>query len=164
MTDKHLLTAAQLEWKFLVEAGGDHWNFLMGAERTSRKQRQTQERLLEECHSTQTAFRSLIAQPLLSEKLLRRPPNRFLADIVKELQCNYYCFGDTIQPSDLDVTDRASKIALWTKLLEYTQSQLGRQIDVSVEKIVTGGEPEKTNRFMQCWAELAFMAQGSLAP
>ena len=66
--------------------------------------------------------------------------------------------------SDLDFADRDAKVALWTKLLDFTQHQLGREIDVSVESIVAGKEPEKTNQLMQCWAELALRAQGLQAP
>ncbi|ESL12186.1 hypothetical protein TRSC58_00051 [Trypanosoma rangeli SC58] len=109
------------------------------------------------------AFQPLqLGGPEITPKLLKRPPFRFIADIVTAINVRFAAYDHIFSPDQLDVTkidNKEKKIKYLTTLVEYVGSLLGRKIDVSVKKIVSGSEPEKTNVFLQCLAQAVGYAQ-----
>ncbi|RNF05220.1 putative TRAF3-interacting protein 1-like [Trypanosoma rangeli] len=109
------------------------------------------------------AFQPLqLSGPEITPKLLKRPPFRFIADIVTAINVRFAAYDHIFSPDQLDVTkidSKEKKIKYLTTLVEYVGSLLGRKIDVSVKKIVSGSEPEKTNVFLKCLALAVGYAQ-----
>lgn len=101
---------------------------------------------------TQHELQPFFQTPELSEKLLRRPPFRFIHDIVCQLQIHYQCFGMTFSQEDYDanlIDTKEKKVDFLQKLINQMSVVLGRPIDVSAKKIVAGQECEKTNAMLQ---------------
>lgn len=100
---------------------------------------------------TVVALQPLFSDPPLSEKHLKRPPFRFIHDVVRTLQEKYQCFGTTFADAELSqkIEGKEEKVAFLEKLLAYMKMALGRPIDVASKKIVAGSEPERTNKMLQ---------------
>lgn len=109
------------------------------------------------------AFKPLqLSGPELSPKLLKRPPFRFIADIVTSINTRFAAYDHIFRPDQLDVStidNKEKKVEYLTTLVKYVGSLLGQKIDVNVKKIVSGSEPEKTNVFLQCLALAVGYAQ-----
>lgn len=101
---------------------------------------------------TQESIGSLIRKPKMVEKYLRRPPFRFLFDIVMEVMRVTGFAEDLFLPSERDphnLTIAAVKVAWVRKIIDRTAEALGEEVDVSPSKIVAGMEPHKTNMWLQ---------------
>ena len=88
----------------------------------------------------------------MSEKLLTKPPFRYLHDIFTATMGATGFGNGLFQGSDLDsksITDKEAKINFLVKLIQLTELVTGSQIDVKPSKIVAGQEAEKTNAFLQ---------------
>ena len=107
--------------------------------------------------ATYAQMQPLISAPAMTEKLLRRPPFRFLFDIVSSINETYGTFRSLFQtPEELDcnlLDSKEKKLAYLDKLINYMAIILGRPIDVSSKKVVSGSEPERTNGFIRDIAE-----------
>ena len=119
--------------------------------------------------ATQQQLQPLIEHPTLTDKLLKKPPFRFIHDIVFNLQKQHHCFGEAFTAADLDHTTidgKEAKLAFLEKLISIVSTSLARPIDVNPKKIAAGGEPEKTNHLLREMAALANAAisAGSGAP
>jgi TRAF3-interacting protein 1 len=104
---------------------------------------------------TRESLGSLIKKPPLTEKLLSRPPFRFLHDIFTELIKHTGFFHGLYSPEELNsenVKDKASKVAFLQKAIDVVAFTLGRQVSCRPNKVVAGHEPEKTNEFLQLLA------------
>mmetsp|Transcript_70019 Transcript_70019/g.81643 ORF Transcript_70019/g.81643 Transcript_70019/m.81643 type:complete len:291 (-) Transcript_70019:218-1090(-) len=102
--------------------------------------------------ATIAAFQPLIASPVLTEKLLQRPPFRFIHDIVSSIDARFCAYQRLFTAEDLDVAkldSKEKKIAYLEKLIQFLALLLGRPIDVSPKKIVAGMEPDRTNAFLR---------------
>lgn len=102
--------------------------------------------------ATITAFQPLITSPALTEKLLQRPPFRFIFDIVVSINQRFLAYDHLFTAEEQDVAQmdtKEKKIAYLEKLINFVALMLGRPIDVSAKKIVAGLEPEKTNAFLR---------------
>lgn len=91
----------------------------------------------------------LIRKPRLTEALLRRPPFRFLHDIVTAVQKTTGFMKDVFSETELDVkalaNDREGKLTFLQKLIDAVDSSL----DADPLKIIAGIEPESTNALLQ---------------
>ncbi|XP_071451410.1 TRAF3-interacting protein 1 [Hetaerina americana] len=98
---------------------------------------------------TQDTLGKFIKRPPLSEKLLRKPPFRFLHDVIttaiRETKFFDGLFTDEEMNSE-NVTDKESKMAFLQKVIDVV-SKLS--LAVRPAKIVAGYEPEKTNELLQ---------------
>jgi len=108
--------------------------------------------------ATQEAFSNLIKKPKMSEKLLNKPPFRFLHDVFSEV-CKATGYAEGLYEGPEceagSIKDKESKIAYLQKMLDYTQAACGSPIDVKLGKVVAGLEPENTNAFLQAMASSA---------
>lgn len=114
---------------------------------------------------TKDLLGSLISKPKLSDKLLGKPPFRFLHDIVTEV-IKATGFASTLyEPSELDssnVKEKDQKILFLDKILKLVGVQLNTMVEARPQKVVAGLESQDTNRFLQLLALAARMMPNSM--
>lgn len=101
---------------------------------------------------------ALITRPKLSDKLLGKPPFRFLHDIITEIIKKTGFATDLYSPEELlseNVKDKDSKIQYLEKIIKLVGIHLNTLTEVKAQKIVAGLEPVNTNRFLQLLAVCA---------
>merc|ERR1712039_347793 len=94
----------------------------------------------------------LISKPKMTEKYLKKPPFRFLHDIVMEVTRSTTFAQGLFTTEESDATqlgDKASKVEFLNKAISVTSFALGEKIKVSANKIVAGLEADKTNAWLQ---------------
>lgn len=100
--------------------------------------------------------------PEMTPKLLKRPPFRFIHDIVCGIDGRFAAYSHII-PAELQdsakVDTKEKKIEYLTILIDYVNKLMKVQLDVNPKKIVSGHEPEKTNIFLQYLAAAVGYAQ-----
>lgn len=104
---------------------------------------------------TQDTLGKIIKKPPLTEKLLSKPPFRFLHDIITSVIKTTGFMNGLYKEEELNsenVKDKDSKIAFLQKAIDFTAMVTGKSLSVKPAKIVAGHEPEKTNEFLQCLA------------
>ncbi|OWR44892.1 TRAF3-interacting protein 1 [Danaus plexippus plexippus] len=105
--------------------------------------------------ATQGSLGKYIKRPPLTDKLLKKPPFRFLHDIVTSIIKNTGFFDGLFEEGELkseNVKDRESKIVFLNKVISVVASTTGKSLLVKPSKIVSGQEPDKTNELLQCIA------------
>ncbi|GLV43326.1 Intraflagellar transport 54 [Carabus blaptoides fortunei] len=101
---------------------------------------------------TQTTLGSFIKKPVLSEKHLKKPPFRFLHDIVTSvIRETGFLSGlyTVLELQSENIKDRDMKIAFLQKLIDCITIVTGKSITARPSKIVAGLEPTKTNELLQ---------------
>uniref|UniRef100_A0A7S3JTG7 TRAF3-interacting protein 1 n=1 Tax=Aureoumbra lagunensis TaxID=44058 RepID=A0A7S3JTG7_9STRA len=91
-------------------------------------------------------------KPKLTEKLLSKPPFRFLHDLISEVtRRTGFAHGlyDEIESDSSQVSDKTAKINYLNKIIQLVNMQLNVAIEAKPVKIVSGLEAENTNRFLQ---------------
>lgn len=100
----------------------------------------------------------LISKPKMTEKLLAKPPFRFIHDTVSALSAATG-FGEGLYSGEeLDsagITDKQAKLNYLDKIFNLVGICKGFQLDVRALKVVQGLEPELTNKFFISLAECA---------
>lgn len=108
---------------------------------------------------SQETLSKLITRPKMAEKFLKRPPYRFIHDIVRGLiAATGFPEGFTDEELDLKLTkDKAMKSRVVQKLIKLVSEACGEQLPTLAKKVLSGFEPEKTNflliRLGQCAAK-----------
>ncbi|XP_048728250.1 TRAF3-interacting protein 1-like isoform X2 [Ostrea edulis] len=104
---------------------------------------------------TQDTLGKIIKKPPLTEKLLSKPPFRFLHDVMTSVIKTTGFMNGLFKDEELNsenVKDKDSKIAFLQKAVDFTSMVVGKSLSVKPAKIVAGHEPEKTNEFLQSLA------------
>ncbi|XP_017325994.1 TRAF3-interacting protein 1 isoform X4 [Ictalurus punctatus] len=105
---------------------------------------------------TQETLGKVIKKPPLTEKLLSKPPFRYLHDIVSEvIRTTGFMKGlyaESEMKSD-NVKDKDSKIAFLQKAIDVVMLVSGDPVAAKPARIVAGHEPEKTNELLQTLAK-----------
>jgi len=94
----------------------------------------------------------LIAKPKMTEKYLKKPPFRFLHDIVCEVVRTTEFAKGLYNESESDaanLSDKQAKVDFLNKSISCVAFALAEKIDVSANKIVAGLEADKTNLWLQ---------------
>jgi len=105
---------------------------------------------------TQDTLGKLIKKPPMTEKLLNKPPFRFLHDVMTSvIKTTGFMKGlyTEDEMNSENVKDKDSKIAFLQKAIDIVGLGSGRAVDARPTKVVAGHEPEKTNEFLQQLAE-----------
>ncbi|XP_056145945.1 TRAF3-interacting protein 1 [Lampris incognitus] len=105
---------------------------------------------------TQDTLGKVIKKPPLTEKLLSKPPFRYLHDIFSEvIRTTGFMkglYGENDMKSD-NVKDKDSKIAFLQKAIDVVMLVSGEPLAAKPARIVAGHEPEKTNELLQAIAK-----------
>ena len=118
----------------------------------------------------QGASKPIVTKPKLSEKLLRKPPFRFLHDVISEVIRNTGYAADLFdgtESNSQNIKDKDSKVAYLTKIIDRVNGSLAAagegapRVTARPLKIVAGLEPELTNQFLQALGRAATGAAGS---
>ena len=101
---------------------------------------------------TQDILEKYFKKPPLTEKLLKKPPFRFIQDIVSAI-INETGFLEglfTEEELGIDISkDKEAKLAFLTKLIDVVKLITGINLTVRPTKIISGLEPTKTNELLQ---------------
>ncbi|XP_069790406.1 TRAF3-interacting protein 1 isoform X2 [Narcine bancroftii] len=105
---------------------------------------------------TQDTLGKVIKKPPLTDKLLSKPPFRYLHDIFTEvIRITGFLKGlytDFEMKSD-NVKDKDAKIAFLQKAIDVVMMVSGDYLSVKPARVVAGYEPEKTNELLQAIAK-----------
>uniref|UniRef100_F6U512 TRAF3-interacting protein 1 n=1 Tax=Ornithorhynchus anatinus TaxID=9258 RepID=F6U512_ORNAN len=105
---------------------------------------------------TQEALGRVIKKPPLTDKLLSKPPFRYLHDIVTEvIRMTGFMKGlytDSEMKSD-NVKDKDTKISFLQKAIDVVVMVTGEPLSVKPARIIAGHEPERTNELLQAIAK-----------
>ncbi|XP_034431077.1 TRAF3-interacting protein 1 isoform X1 [Hippoglossus hippoglossus] len=105
---------------------------------------------------TQDTLGKVLKKPPLTEKLLSKPPFRYLHDIFSEvIRATGFMkglYGENEMKSD-NVKDKDSKIAFLQKAIDVVMLVSGEALAAKPARIVAGHEPEKTNELLQAIAK-----------
>lgn len=105
---------------------------------------------------TQETLGKVIKKPPLSEKLLSKPPFRYLHDIVSEVIRTTGFMKGLYEEAEMksdNVKDKDSKIAFLQKAIDVVMLVTGEPVAAKPARIVAGHEPEKTNELLQTIAK-----------
>ncbi|ETP50224.1 hypothetical protein F442_04392 [Phytophthora nicotianae P10297] len=107
---------------------------------------------------TQEQLQPLITKPKLADKLLAKPPFRFLHDVFTAVtQSTGFAKGlyNDFELGSANLKDKPQKTAFLDKMIVCVGQCIGKDIDVRSSKIVAGLEPENTNILLQGLAQAA---------
>ncbi|NXD85503.1 MIPT3 protein, partial [Halcyon senegalensis] len=101
---------------------------------------------------TQESLGRVIRKPPLTERLLSKPPFRYLHDVITEvIRVTGFMKGlytDFELKSD-NIKDKDAKISFLQKAIDAVVMVTGEPLSVKPARVVAGHEPEKTNEFLQ---------------
>lgn len=107
---------------------------------------------------TQQLLGSLISRPKLTEKLLAKPPFRFLFDIVMEvIRATGFARGlySDFESDSANINEKNQKIQFLEKIIKVVGIQLNTLVEAKPARIVAGLDPQNTNNFLQLLAVAA---------
>lgn len=100
---------------------------------------------------TQATLGTLISKPKMTEKYLKKPPFRFLHDVVMEV-IKTSGFGQGLYtPEECDaggLGDKQAKVDFLNKAMSLTAFALDENISCAANKIVAGLDADKTNAWL----------------
>ncbi|XP_033244137.1 TRAF3-interacting protein 1 [Drosophila miranda] len=108
--------------------------------------------------TTQTTLGKYIKKPPLTEKLLKKPPFRFLMDVFNSFikqTGNFEGLYTTEEQQFENIGDREAKIRFLQKMIDAIKLTTKKDLKVRTSKIVAGQEPELTNELLQAMASVA---------
>ncbi|KAL9899201.1 intraflagellar transport 54 [Glossina fuscipes fuscipes] len=106
---------------------------------------------------TQTTLGKYVKKPALSEKLLKKPPFRFLHDVFNAVIRETGSFTGLYTPEELNfenIVDREGKTRFLQKMIDVVKLTTKVDLTVRASKIVAGLESEKTNELLQLMGEI----------
>ncbi|XP_017047138.1 TRAF3-interacting protein 1 [Drosophila ficusphila] len=107
---------------------------------------------------TQQVLGKYIKKPPLTEKLLRKPPFRFLMDVFNNFIKQTGKLEGLYTPEEQtfeNITSRDDKIRFLQKMIDAIKLITKMELKVRTSKIVAGQEPELTNELLQAMASVA---------
>lgn len=109
---------------------------------------------------TRQIMQDITLKPKCTDKLLSKPPFRFLHDLILAVNTALPRFGleAALTVDELDsakVKDKQSKMAFLDKVIAHVERRLDIRVDIRSKKVVSGLEADKTCRFLQLMAVAA---------
>jgi TRAF3-interacting protein 1 len=107
---------------------------------------------------TQELLQPLFQKPQLTEKLLQKPPFRFLFDIVMAVIKNTNFGLHLYSAEEMDfnnINDKEKKILFLEKIIKCIGSSLNTIVEAKPAKIIAGADPQNTNSMLQLLAVAA---------
>ena len=101
---------------------------------------------------TQDTLGKIIKKPPLTEKLLNKPPFRFLHDVITEVIRTTEFLKGLFTAEEMDsknVTSKEAKIAFLQKVIDCVSIVGNESLAVRPNKVIAGHEPENTNELLQ---------------
>ena len=100
---------------------------------------------------TQVMVSAVIAKPKMKEKLLQRPPYRFIHDIVFNIMraTGVYLTQFTESESQAKGHHKYARKVVLNKLFKLVRIELECDLEISTDKVIAGKECDKTRRFLQ---------------
>ena len=114
--------------------------------------------------TTQAMLGAIITRPKLSDKLLGKPPFRFLFDIVMEVVKVTGFAEGLYSPEEMDPnnnTEKNQKLSFLEKIVKLVGVQLNTMVAAKPTRIIGGYDPQDTNNFLQLLAVAARLAPDS---
>ncbi|XP_041447526.1 TRAF3-interacting protein 1 [Drosophila obscura] len=108
--------------------------------------------------ATQQALGKYIKKPPLTEKLLKKPPFRFLMDVFNSFIKQTGNFEGLYTPEEQqfeNIGDREAKTRFLQKMIDAIKLTTKKDLKVRTSKIVAGQEAELTNELLQAMASVA---------
>jgi TRAF3-interacting protein 1 len=108
--------------------------------------------------NTQALFIKIISKPKCTNKLLTKPPFRFIHDIVTSTLKSTgfpHRYFTTQELDSHNFNDKNSKVAFLEKLIYLVSAAKGIPLDVRPSKIVAGLDPLNTNALLLAFGSLA---------
>ncbi|XP_061775395.1 TRAF3-interacting protein 1-like [Nerophis ophidion] len=105
---------------------------------------------------TQSSLGKVIKKPILTERLLSKPPFRYLHDIFAEIIRTTGFMKGLYKENELRsecVKDKEMKMAFLQKAIDVVALVMGEPLAVKPAHIVAGHEPERTNELLQAIAK-----------
>ena len=104
-------------------------------------------------------FSSLIQKPKMTEKLLKKPPPKYIYDIIlNTMKATGFPKG-LYTPEEEDhkyfESDAHHKLDILQKAIDITKIVMNENFDIKCTNILKGEQPEKTNYFLQLFYKAA---------
>mmetsp|Transcript_15001 Transcript_15001/g.31472 ORF Transcript_15001/g.31472 Transcript_15001/m.31472 type:complete len:676 (+) Transcript_15001:140-2167(+) len=107
---------------------------------------------------TKLMISRLVAKPKCSDKLLSKPPFRFIHDLIMAIGHEaHFDLGRIFSEDEMEssnVKEKQAKLQFLEKLIKFLESELSMSINVKPIKIVSGQEPELTCYMLQIFTVL----------
>lgn len=97
-------------------------------------------------------YEQLFAKPKMTEKLLCKPPFRYIHDIFTATMAKTNFGQGLFEGEDLNsksFEDKESKTNFLVKLITLTEIMVGEKIDIKPSMILAGQQADKTNEWLQ---------------
>ncbi|KAI6651715.1 TRAF3-interacting protein 1 [Oopsacas minuta] len=101
---------------------------------------------------TKGSLGMLITKPALTDRLLSKPPFRFLHDILTEILRNTGFLRGLFTEEEMNsekVKDKEKKLVFLQKVIDVLMFATGQKLKTKPSRIVAGAEPERTNEMLQ---------------
>ena len=106
---------------------------------------------------TQSSLGQFVKKPPLTDKLLTKPPFRFLHDVISAIITDTGSLEGLYDEREMksdNVKDKEAKVEYLTKLIDCISFTTGESLAVKPGKIVSGQEADKTNEMLQVLANI----------
>ena len=97
-------------------------------------------------------YEQLFQKPKMTEKLLSKPPFRYLHDIFTATMAKTGWGEGMFQGEELNsksFEDKDSKLAWLVKVITLTEMIVGEKIDIKPSMVLAGQQADKTNLWLQ---------------
>ena len=104
-------------------------------------------------------FSSLIEKPKMTEKLLKKPPPKYIYDIILNTMNKTNFPKGLLSDQEMDhkyfEADPHHKLAILQKVIDITKIVMNENFDIKTTNILKGEQPDKTNYFLRMFYKAA---------
>ena len=117
---------------------------------------------------TRQMLSAIVHKPKCTDKLLSKPPFRFLHDLILAINdATGFGLEEELTIEEMDscnLKDKVDRLAFLDKIIKHAEGRLSTTIDARPKKILAGLEPDKTCQFLQLLAVAAMTTNKSVKP